>query len=103
MNSKYDTITYKGKDYPVRLFKVHHNEMSLPTDTTIYTIAPESLLDAMRGEDEYIDWREDQGLEESIDNQVYHYIDDEVFFNSAEDICANHLDIPMVLEEEIFN
>ena len=82
----FDTVTYEGKDYSVRTFHVevigHNHEAK-------YVIAPESLMDAMADK------------ENDIDDMIYHYIQDEHFNLSAQEICEKHLDIPMKLIEEI--
>ena len=59
-------------------------------------IAPQSLSDAMGNPDEY------GGVENSIDESIYFYVEDGVFLNDAKDICENHLDEPIKFYSEIF-
>jgi hypothetical protein len=84
--SPYDSITYDGKDYPVRVFEVVSLDGQIEGT---YMIAQECLLDAM----------DDNG--EDVDEEIYHYVEDEALFLSAEEICLKHLDMPFKLIEEI--
>lgn len=95
--TKYDKVTYDGVDYPVRTFKV---EVIGHGYETSYVVAPESLLDAINKKegDAYLDGNTEGS---SVDSEIYHYVEDEVFNLSAKNICDKHLDIPMRLIEEI--
>lgn len=88
-----DSIDFEGVTYPVRTLKVTHGEDDFEHT---YIIAPESMLDAI---EEYREMNDDEDAE--IDNVIYHYVQDEYFFEDAKYICENHLDIPMKLIEEI--
>lgn len=91
------SVSYNGIEYPTRMFEVYHSgDMEWKHS---YQIAPESLLDAMHkkeGEDatslEGEAWR--------VDKNIYHYVEDAIFELSASVICAECLDIPMILIEE---
>lgn len=85
-------VTYKGKEYPLRNLTVILPEFNEEGDITI---APLSLQEAMEGK------YEQNGTEEQeIDEQIYFYVNDDVFNNSAEDICKNHLDEEIEFIEE---
>lgn len=88
-----DTITYKGKDYPIRTFEVQHEHSG--DKTTIYTIGVDSLWDALNEDGEV----PESG--EHVDDQIYHYIPDEELNLDAEFICSELLDIPMEFINEL--
>jgi hypothetical protein len=100
----YETLTYKGKEYPTRVFNVlidEHNDDWVHT----YCIAPESLIDAIQETgDGYLgdeDSPEDEeGVE--VDQMVYHYVQGEYFYLDARVICKKHLDLPMTLQDEVY-
>ncbi len=86
------TIEYKGKQYPTRLFIVNNPEFG---ENQTIRIANDSLDIAMGNHSNH-------GEEETnVDDQIYFYVEDEVFDLSPEEICENHLDIPMKFIEEI--
>lgn len=90
------TVKYNGKKYPIRTIHVKHETMD---GEVARTIAPESLIDAIQENegDAYLD----DGTEGNmIDRNIYHYVEDEYFYSSAEEICEKHLDIPMKFVEE---
>lgn len=88
-----DYIEYNGVKYPTRTFVVESPEIG---GERTYTIATESLSEALG------DAKEEWDTEENdIDNQIYFYVEDEVIGMSAEDICKNHLDVPMTLVKEV--
>ena len=84
-------ITFKGKEYPIRTFIVLFED-----EKHEYTIATESLSDAM-GDD-----KEEFGTEANeIDNEIYFYVEDEVIELGADEICNDHLDESMEFVKEI--
>jgi hypothetical protein len=85
-------ITYKGIDYPTRTFNV-----VIEGDKRQYTIATESLSDAM-GDDKEVFGSEAN----EIDNEIYFYVEDEVLELDANEICNDHLDEPMEFVSEEF-
>jgi hypothetical protein len=84
-------IKFKGKEYPTRTFVVEFDEMQ-----HTYTIATESLSEAMGDNKEKHGTRANE-----IDNQIYFYVEDEVIELGADEICNDHLDIPMEFVKEI--
>jgi hypothetical protein len=89
-----NTIEYKGKQYPVRTFKVINPEFG---EEQTYTIGVESLSEAMGGKYE-IDGTEEQAIDETI----YFYVEDANIVLTAKEIIENCLDVDMTLIEEIF-
>ena len=87
-------INFKGKEYPTRTFKVMSDEFD---GESIYTIATESLDEALGDTKEHWDTEEN-----NIDNTIYFYVEDEVIDLGADEICKNYLDIEMEFIEEIF-
>jgi hypothetical protein len=75
-----NAIKYKGKEYPTRLFIVNNPEFGENQTIRIGTFNLNSDLG---------------------DDEIYYYIDDNDFELSGEEICKNHLDIPMEFIEEI--
>ena len=88
-----ETIEYKGKQYPTRLFIVDNPEFG---ENQTIRIATDSLFEAFGGAYEIWD-----SEEHKIDNEIYFYVEDEVIELPPLDICKNHLDIPMKFIEEI--
>jgi len=87
-----ESIEYKGKKYPTRLFIVDNPEFG---EHQTIRIATDSLDIAMGNHLKH-------GEEETkVDDQIYFYVEDEVIELSAEEICENHLDVPMKFIEEI--
>lgn len=85
-------ITFKGKEYPTRTFVVEFDEMQ-----HTYTIATESLAEALG-----VHGAKDlTGRAEQIDNEIYYYVEDEQIKLGADEICNDHLDIPMEFVKEI--
>jgi hypothetical protein len=94
-----DSIRYKNKDYRVRTFNV--NLIGEDWEGT-YKIAEDELYDAIHEDDkEEGDDLIDQSEEFHIDNEIYHYVENGILDLPAEEICLEHLDIPMELIEEI--
>jgi hypothetical protein len=86
-----NTIKFKGIEYPTRTFIVICED-----EKREYTIATESLSDAM-GDD-----KEEYGTEANdIDNEIYFYVEDEVIELGADEICNDHLDVSMEFVKEI--
>lgn len=99
---KMDTVKYLGIKYPLRTLTVEHESS---VGNSEITIAPESLItNIQKTGDGYlgVEGEPEDIKGEYIDSKVYHYVDDEVFYNSAEEICEKHLDIPMKFVEENF-
>ena len=88
-----DTIKYKGKEYPTRTFLVNSPEFGEPQEVKISVM---SLSEAMEGKYEISD-----SEEESIDEEIYFYVEDEQIHWTGEQICEACLDIPMELIEDI--
>jgi hypothetical protein len=87
-----NTITFNGKEYPTRTFKVMF-EGSKHT----YKIATDSLYDAL-GDDKEIHGSEAN----EIDNEIYFYVEDDVINLDAVEICQDCLDEPMeFISEEL--
>ena len=88
------TITYKGKDYPVRVLKVE-----LEGEEQIIDIANGDFVEAMKKENGEEFW---EGEEEGMhDSDIYYYIDTDLFDLSAEEICKDYLDTPMKFIKEL--
>jgi hypothetical protein len=93
-----DCVEYKGKIYPVRIFAVTIDGDDDPDWIHYYQIAPESLVDRMHeleGEDCFD--KEQEAY--YVDQKIYHYVQDCVFYADAEYVCKNCLDVPMTLVE----
>ena len=76
---------YKNKEYQTREITVFLAEMADENETIV--IAPQSLSDDMG------DQKEVEGtIEQFIDSEIYHYIDDDKMDATGEEICANLLD-----------
>ena len=86
-----DFITYNGKEYPTRTFKV-----LFEGEEHTYTIGTESLNEVIR--DKY---EEDGSEEQAIDNEIYFYVEDEVIELDGGELCLNYLDEPMSFLEEL--
>ena len=82
-----DYLTYNGINYPTKILNVTIDEHD---DDWVhnYLVAPESLYDLIEDSD-------DDGL----DNQVYHYIEDQYWSLPNEVLAKEHLDLPMTLIE----
>ena len=88
-----DWVEYDGVRYPLRTFNVQH-----PTEGWggCYTCASDKLMDALQIESD-----DDRDEATSVDNLIYHYIDDACFNLPAKEICEKHLDMTFNLIEEI--
>ena len=89
-----NVINFKGKEYPIRTFKVMLDEFD---DELIFTIATESLDEALGDNKEEWDTEEN-----NIDCTIYFYVEDKVIDLDAKEICENHLDVEIEFIEEIF-
>jgi len=78
-------FNYKGVKYPSRTFNV-----LLEGKERQYVIAPESLFDAMGD-----DWEDTTTKASRLDDEIYMYLPEETFNLNGEEICKNHLDVPM--------
>jgi hypothetical protein len=88
-----ETITRKGKQFPLRTFEIELKSQPAEfADRQSITIAPASLLNIL-------DFDNDEA-DETIDNEIYFYVDDQHFDKSGEEICKNHLDEEVVFIEE---
>lgn len=104
-----EKIRYKGKNYPIKNLYVRFaptsKEYEFDKDTHCYTIAPESLFEALcEGSDDGTIITDDDGEAEDIDALIYHYVEDEVFHNEPDEvIAADYLDEPfyIVNDEDI--
>lgn len=90
---EFDSIDYNGVRYPVRTLTA-----TIDTEadwTHSFLIAPESLLDALD------DARENDDITAiNVDNEIYHYVENAVFYESAENIAKNYLDTPMTIVKD---
>jgi hypothetical protein len=87
------TITYKGKQYPIRMFIVDSVEFG---DVQTILISVQTLSDTL-GENKEVHGT----VEEEIDSTIYFFVEDDKFNLSPEEICNNHLDIPMKFMAEL--
>lgn len=92
-----ESVTFEGKEYPVRTFDVRFIDEDRGDEENYITIAPESLSIAM-GDNKEVEDTEANNL----DCTIYFYVLDEHMGLEAEDICKNHLDEPIDFVEEIF-
>lgn len=94
-----NSVKFDGKEYPVRTLEVKNEDENIHGT---YVIAPESLLDELEkyrdDEDYYIDNCDEC---ESIDELIYHYVEDDFFYNDAKHIAKHNLDMPFDLIQEI--
>jgi len=89
-----ETITFKGKKYPTRTFTMTSDE----TDEVTYTIADQTLLDALSvNENALNDFTSE---ERQIDDQIYFYVCNGELELDAEEICKSRLDIKFEFIEE---
>lgn len=86
-----ETIVYKGKEYPTRTFDVETEDGA---EMTI-TIATEELSEAIEHSIDIVD-----SIEETIDNQIYFYIQSDLIDLEAEEICQHQLDEEMTFINE---
>ena len=88
-----NNITYRDKEYPVRIFNVevtgHGYEAS-------YMVAQEKLYEAIE-----IDLEDERDEATRIDDTIYHYVEDDVFWLPGPEICEKYLDIPMKFLGEV--
>lgn len=92
MASKIKTVTYKGKEYPVRDLTVMCEGQKRE-----YRISVESLFIA------YGNAYDNEGTKAfELDNEIYYYVEDELIGIDAVEICEKWLDIPMEYEDEFF-
>lgn len=83
-----NTISFQGKEYPVRTFTM----TSKDTGEVTYTIADETLSEA----------NQETPVNCTVDESIYFYVEKGVLDLSAEEICKNHLDIEFeFISEEI--
>lgn len=94
-----DSIEFMDKQYPVRTLTVKSVEEGFEGT---YMIAPDSLLDDIEkyrdDEDRYED--DDRDECESVDNVIYHYVPDWLFYRDAKYIAMSDLDMVFKLIEE---
>lgn len=86
-------MQYKGVDYKIRTLIVE-DKYGEPRQIML---APISLYEAMGGEGPF----PEGSTEETIDDSIYFYIEDEAVNWSAEVICAKCLDEEWFLIEEV--
>lgn len=82
-------ITHLKKEYPTREFRVEMPDGSIMD----ITIATESLQNAL----DIVDYPSD----DSLDEEIYFYVEDHLIDLPAEEICQKHLDEPLKLIEEL--
>jgi len=99
MEINMNSITYNGKDYKVRTF--HVKIPSCDNAEGIYAVTSEALIDEMRKVSGCDDDFEDGSIEQKIDEQIYHYVEEDVMDLCAEAIVEYELDIPMRIIDEI--
>ena len=86
-------MDYKGKEYRIRTLIVEDSYRE-PREIRL---APISLYEAMGGEGPF----PEGSAEETIDDSIYFYIEDEAVNWSAEVICTKCLDEEWFLIEEV--
>jgi hypothetical protein len=96
---EFETITYDGKYYPARVLEVTIDEHD-DGWAHFYKIAPESLLDAMQ-ELEGDEATEAEGEAQEVDYEIYHYVEDVIFYETEEYIAKHGLDTPMTIVKEV--
>jgi len=97
-----NSIIYKDIEYPVKNLTVRYaptsNEYPYDQNSHCYPIAPESLFDAMCGDDETLKGDD----EEEIDSFIHYYVDDNIFYNkSDQEIALEYLDEPYILVTDV--
>lgn len=94
-----DSVEFKEKTYPVRV--LHVKSISEGFEGA-YAIAPDSLIDEIEKyrdeDDQYED--DDRNECESVDDLIYHYVPDWLFYRDAKDIALYDLDMPFELIDE---
>lgn len=91
-----DYYEFGGIHYPTKILNVtidEHNDGWVHS----YLVAPESLWTAI---EEYTGDTDDERFYDSIDSEVYHYIEDEFWDEPDEVLAKKHLDLPMTLVKE---
>lgn len=91
-----DYFEFGGIHYPTKILNVtidSHDDGWVHS----YLVAPESLWTAI---EEYTGDTDDERFYDSIDNEVYHYIEDEFWDEPNEVLAKEHLDLPMTLIKE---
>lgn len=88
-----DYIKYKKINYKIRTLLVEDSSK----EQREIKLAPISLYEAMGGEGPF----PDDSIEETIDDSIYFYIEDEAINWSAEVICTKCLDEEWFLIEEV--
>ncbi len=93
-----DFYTFDGINYPTKILNVtidEHNDDWVHS----YLVAPESLYDKIEA---YTGDTDDERFMDSIDSEVYHYIEDQYWDLPDEELAKEHLDLPMtIVKEEI--
>lgn len=91
-------ITYKGKEYPIRTFRVQFPGTNI-IDAII--IATMELWDDI--EEEFPDKLDNISEEaKTVDEQIYFYVEDEAMLKlPAAEICSSFLDDELIFLEEI--
>jgi len=91
-----DFYTFGGINYPTKILNAtidEHNDDWVHS----YLVAPESLYDKIEA---YTGDTDDERFMDSIDSEVYHYIEDQYWDLPNEELAKKHLDLPMTLIEE---
>lgn len=88
------TVKRNDKEFKTRTLEVRYKDIEDEEETTLITIAPESLSNELDFENDEAD--------KAIDEEIYFYVEDEHFNKSGEEICKSHLDEEMhfISEEE---
>ncbi len=81
----FDSIKYRGIKYPTRTLTVTSDD----TGEQTYTIADETLFNAISEDDKYLDGGT---AEHSIDEMIYFYVEEGCLELPAEEICKDCLD-----------
>jgi len=96
-----DSIEFMGNEYPVRRLAVKNSKEGFEG---VYMIAPDSLLDDLeeyRDDEDGAYTDEDRDECDYIDNQIYHYVPDWLFYRDAKYIALSDLDMEFKLIEEV--
>lgn len=81
-----ETITYKGKEYPIRVISMKDNGAIFTR-----TIADQMLYDAISIDGKHQEW---DTPEFNIDQQIYFYVEKGQLELSGKEICEDLLDEP---------
>jgi len=91
-----DFYTFDGINYPTKILNAtidEHNDDWVHS----YLVAPESLYDKIEA---YTGDTDDERFMDSIDSEVYHYIEDQYWDLPDEELAKEHLDLSMTIVKD---